>query len=358
MTSRLPDRHQRLQQLWWSGQTPPWALRMLARAFGTLVFARRAAYAHGLLRAHRLGKPVIVVGNLTVGGSGKTPLVIWCCAQLRELGYRVGIVLRGYGGAAERGADPQRVSLDSDPDWVGDEALLLAVRTGCPVIVGRDRVRAARQLIAEGVDVVLCDDGLQHLRLARDLELVVVDAGRALGNGQLLPAGPLREPPERLASVDALVLNGEGELPLAASLLCERVPRYRMHLTGEELRPLKGEGAGLPLSQLAGQPVHALAGIGHPERFFALLRGAGLQVIAHAFPDHHDFQAGDLRFGDTLPLLMTEKDAVKCRRLRPDNAWFLPVTASFPVPQAAALRERLESAVRSHASPAGSLVPL
>ncbi|HEV7986803.1 MAG TPA: tetraacyldisaccharide 4'-kinase, partial [Steroidobacteraceae bacterium] len=200
----------RLQALWYRAAPPPLALRVLSRAFGLGARARRAAYALGWLPSQRLERPVVVVGNLSVGGSGKTPLVIWVVTQLRAAGFVPGIVLRGYGGSASRGHEIVRVRADSDPALVGDEALLSHRRTGAPVAVGRNRVRAARLLLAGGVDVIVSDDGLQHLALARNFEIAVIDGERGFGNGYLLPAGPLREPRARIDSVDAVVINGEG----------------------------------------------------------------------------------------------------------------------------------------------------
>jgi tetraacyldisaccharide 4'-kinase len=337
----------RLQAIWYRGGQPPWPLRALARVFGVAVRLRQAAYAHGLCRSRRVAKPVIVVGNLTVGGSGKTPLVIWLAQQLRERGLHPGVVLRGYGGVAVAGRRPCLVSPDSDVAVVGDEALLLRLRTGVPVVVGRDRVGAAQRLIAAGVDVVIADDGLQHLRLARDFQIAVIDGARGLGNGYLLPAGPLREPAERLARVDAVVINGERAGPLDAAgtgtyPLPAAQPRFVMHLSGDWLRTLAGSGEPVALSGLAGQRVHAVAGIGNPARFFAQLTAAGLEVIAHAFPDHHRYRAAELEFDDGLPLLMTEKDAVKCRAFAAANRWYLPVAASFTAADASALLARLQ----------------
>ena len=346
----------RLQALWYGQRRPPATLRVAAALFAAAVRLRRAAYGHGLLVSHQLDRPVIVVGNITVGGSGKTPLVIWLCEQLRALGATPGVVLRGYGGSAARGREPVSVQADSDAAVVGDEALLLAQRTRAPVVVCRDRVRAARRLLEGAVDVVVADDGLQHLPLARDLELAVIDAARGLGNGYALPAGPLREPPARLAQVDAIVVNAAPTHDAAAAALLAALPPgavFDMSLYGDQLWPLGG-GAPMPLQRLAGVRVHAVAGIGHPERFFAQLATAGLQVIAHAFPDHHRYRAAELQFADELPLLMTEKDAVKCRSFEARNGWFLPVAASFSQAHTAALRERLERCLalpRPHPAP-------
>jgi tetraacyldisaccharide 4'-kinase len=305
-----------------------------------MVRLRRAAYARGVWVSRRVARPVIVVGNVTVGGSGKTPLVIWLAQQLGERGHRPGVVLRGYGGAAATGRVPCLVTPDSDVAVVGDEALLLRRRTGVPVVVGRDRVGAAERLLATGVDVIIADDGLQHLRLARDFEIAVVDATRGLGNRYLLPAGPLREPAERLSQVDAVVINGEEGRPAAAAAGLPAA--FLMRLGGEWLRPLAGSGDAVALSSLAGQRVHAVAGIGNPGRFFSQLAAAGLQVLEHAFPDHHRYRASELEFHDGLPLLMTEKDAVKCRAFAGANRWYLPVAVSFAGADGEVLLARLQ----------------
>jgi tetraacyldisaccharide 4'-kinase len=335
---------ERLQGIWYRPSPPPWLLRALSWPFSLAAHARRAAYAHGLLRVHRIARPVIVVGNLSVGGTGKTPLVIWLVEQLRAAGLKPGVVLRGYGGDPSGANAVQVVHSDSDPARVGDEALLIEQRTAAPVAVGRDRVGAAQHLVRAGVDVIVADDGLQHLRLGRDYEIAVVDAARGLGNGHLLPAGPLREPISRLATVGTVVINGEGDargLPaIAAAVLT-------MRLVGEELRSLSGEGEVLPLQRLRGRRVHAVAGIGNPGRFFAQLAAAGLDVILHPFPDHHRYRHADLEFGDGQPVLMTEKDAVKCRGFAAADRWYLPVAASFAPEQSAALLARIQLVLKS-----------
>jgi tetraacyldisaccharide 4'-kinase len=330
----------RLQQIWYRNSRPPLALRPLSWLFGAVVQLRRAAFERRWLRSERLQRPVIVVGNLTVGGSGKTPLVIWLSARLRAEGLSPGIVLRGYGGAAARGSNPLRVEPDSDPDVVGDEALLLRRRTGEPVAVCRQRVRAAKLLLEAGANVIISDDGLQHLAMARDFEIAVVDAERGFGNGYLLPAGPLREPRERLERVDAVVLNGAGATDQAPL----RRGAFGMNLMGDRLVPLSG-GTACALASFAGQRVHAVAGIGNPQRFFSALRAAGLIVIEHPFPDHHRYREAEIRFADGLPVLMTEKDAVKCSRFGGPDHWFLPVSAQLADADAAALMARLRRAL-------------
>ena len=326
-----------LEAIWYRERPPPLALRVLARGFGLMVRLRHTGYSRGLFRTHRLARPIIVVGNLTVGGTGKTPLVIWLCERLRGLGIRPAVVLRGYGGDAIRRTQPRLVSPEDDPAAVGDEAVLLAARSGAPVIACPDRVRAAEVAIEQGAQIIVSDDGLQHLALARDVEIAVVDAGRSLGNGYLLPAGPLREPAARLARLDALVLNVDGlSHELGGATLVGPQPLL-MRLAGDRIRPLSGAGDAVALASWGGRRVHAIAGIGHPERFFSLLRAAGLEVVPHPFPDHHRYRAHDLEFGEPLPLLMTEKDAVKCRAFVGGDRWFVPVEAQFADADAAAL---------------------
>ena len=315
----------RLEKHWQKTTGVSLLLLPLAWVYCALTVLRRLAYVSGLKRSRRLPVPVIVVGNLTAGGTGKTPLVIWLASLLRAAGRHPGIVSRGYRGRATHW--PQAVHADSDPRLVGDEPVLLARHGGCPVVVGPDRVAAARQLLAaHPCDVLLSDDGLQHLALARDIEIVVIDGARRYGNGHCLPAGPLREGLARLRSVDVRVCQGEPE-----------TGEFGMHLQGHELRQIADPAQCVPPAVFAGAPVHAVAGIGNPARFFASLRALGLDPIEHAFPDHHDFTAADLEFGDARPVIMTEKDAVKCAPFAPARFWYLPV-AAVPDP---ALGERV-----------------
>ena len=280
--------------------------------------ARRAAYRYGMRRSWRIGCPVVVVGNLSVGGAGKTPLVIAIAKLLAARGVRVGVICRGYRGTGSRW--PRKVLPDSDPGRVGDEAVLLARRTGVPVAAGPNRIAAGRILFRRSkCEVILSDDGLQHLRLARDVEIVVIDGDRRHGNGRCLPAGPLREPLGRLASVDLVVANGSaapGEL--------------EMRLEPGDAVNLSDPGLTRPLDAFRGEAVHAVCAIGHQERFFRGLESRGLTIVRHPFPDHHPFREEEIRFPDDAAVLMTEKDAVKCERFADARHWCVPVDAVLP----------------------------
>ena len=297
-----------------------WLLWPASLVFGLVVFFRRLFFKFHLFKSHKAGIPVIVVGNLTAGGSGKTPLVMRIAELLREHGWKPGIVSRGYGGsAALKAGAPREANIASDPAEVGDEPILLARRSGCPVWVAPERGAACRALREQHpeCDVIVTDDGLQHYALARDIEICVVDA-RGFGNGFLLPAGPLRESRARLASVDAVVTHECGE-----------VNGYKMQLQGWNLVCMTDAHDVRPAKSFAGQKVHAVAGIGDPKRFFLHLARLGIKPVPHPFPDHHRFRAEELDFGDTAPVVMTEKDAVKCRRLAKPNHWVFPVSASL-----------------------------
>ncbi|SFD05345.1 tetraacyldisaccharide 4'-kinase [Massilia yuzhufengensis] len=301
------------------------ALLPLALVFRLLSGLRALLYRLGIKRGGRLPVPVIVVGNIFIGGTGKTPLTIWLAEALRAAGMRPGVISRGHGGAQSA---PRAVTPQSDPREVGDEPLLIAARAGCPVVVGRRRFEAGRALLAAypEVDVLITDDGLQHYALGRDIEIVLFD-GRGVGNGWLLPAGPLREPPSRRR--DFTVVNA----PEISPALAESVggQPFRMQLAGGFAEPLARPGQQLPLAQLMGKRIVAAAGIGNPGRFFAMLRAAGLQVGELPLPDHHDFLDRPFDGVDADVILITEKDAVKCRQL--DNLkddprlWVVPVTA-------------------------------
>ena len=305
-----------LEYYWYNKGFITLVLLPVSWLFCFIAVARRACYRWGLLKVHHLSVPVIIVGNISVGGTGKTPLVTWLVELLRSKGYTPGIVSRGYGGQASHW--PQQVRADSDPRMVGDEAVLLSRRCACPMAVGPDRVEAAEALLAHtDCDVIIADDGLQHYALGRDVEIAVVDGVRRFGNRHCLPAGPLREPLGRMASVDIVVTNG--------------VPgtrEYHMELIPTSLRNLK-EGKRATLDHFAGQTVHAIAGIGNPTRFFKQLEVQGITVIEHPFPDHFPFAREDIVFDDELPVLMTEKDAVKCQSFAGKQHWCVPVDAKL-----------------------------
>ena len=287
--------------------------------YGVGARLRRASFRLGLRHTEHLAVPVIVVGNIAVGGTGKTPLTIWLANFLKAQGYRPAIICSGYRGGAN--SWPQQVRPDSDPSMVGDEPVLLARRTHCPVAAGPNRVAAACALAQfETCDVIISDDGLQHYALSREIEIAVVDGTRRHGTGWCMPAGPLREPRGRLRSVDFVVINGVA-----------RDGERAMEVRVGALTRVADDSDQLAANALRDAPVHAVAGVGNPDRFFELLRNLSYTVIPHRFPDHHAFQLRDIAFGDERPVIMTEKDAVKCRFFATPHCWYLPITA-FPHP--------------------------
>lgn len=308
----------RLQELWYQPHPLSALLLPLAWIYTGVVTLRRQIYLSHLINPEALPVPVIVIGNISAGGTGKTPLAIWLYRFLAAQGYKPGIVSRGYGGRARQW--PQQVRPDSDPATVGDEAVLLARRTLAPIAVGPDRHAAAEALIRhQGCDLILSDDGLQHYALRRDIEIALIDGIRRHGNGYCLPAGPLREPVSRLRDVDIIVTHGiagRGEFPMK-------------YLPGA-LQPVARSSPPRPRAAPAVQEVHAVAGIGHPDDFFHLLRAQGYQVHRHPFPDHHVFRREEINFNDDLPVIMTEKDAVKCERFAGPEHWYLPIEAELP----------------------------
>ena len=329
---------------WYDGSPVPWAMRLLSPLYAGVTALRRRAYRRGWRKHYTLPVPVIVVGNITAGGTGKTPLTIALVERLRAAGWKPGVASRGYG--REDADTPLWVQADTPTAKGGDEPVLIAWKTGVPVRVDRNRVAAGKALIEAGCDVIVCDDGLQHYRLARDIEIEVVDGRRRYGNGQLLPAGPLREPPERGAQCDFRVVNlpqpAAGEAPLGAGF-----GEWPMRLIADQAQPLLGARP-LRLDGFAGKRVHAVAGIGDPERYFAMLRGVGIAVVPHAFPDHHRYAAADFAFGSKLPVLMTEKDAVKIPLdgqggFDPESYYSVPVRAELPEAFWVSLLDKLQA---------------
>ncbi len=292
----------------------------LSWLFGALVVVRRTLYQYGILKSYHLPVPVIVVGNISVGGTGKTPLVIYLVEQLKQLGYTPGVISRGYGGNSIG-----EVLATSDPIAFGDEPVLIAKRTDCPVWVNANREEAGRALLQahSACNVIISDDGLQHYRLKRDIEIVVINSKHSFGNLQLLPAGPMREKVSRLAAVDGIV--DMGRVGLKAIMPEEALPPvFAMSLHMQGIFSLD-EKTKTSLTALKQQYVVAMAGIGHPERFFNFVKGLGLNCEYRAFNDHHAFTQQDFAELQEKTLLMTEKDAVKCRQLTLNNAWYLPV---------------------------------
>jgi tetraacyldisaccharide 4'-kinase len=322
----MPPVEQILNGIWYGKSPMRFALWPISAVYLALTRLRRTAYQRGWRQTVEAPVPVIVVGNVSVGGTGKTPFVIWLADQLKQRARKVGIVTRGYRGKGTTW--PQAVTPDSDPSEVGDEPVLLARRTLCPVVAGPDRVACVQALLEkERVDVVLSDDGLQHYRLARAFEIAIVDGARGMGNGLCLPAGPLREPPSRLQEVDAIVVNG-GDWGHAGVFRAEAVVTKVYHLK---------DGAVRTLDSFKKEPVHAVAGIGNPQRFFDLLRDAGLDVEAHPLDDHAEISLDDITFDEPGAVLITEKDAVKCEHLKANGVWCVVVDFQFDADRTARL---------------------
>ena len=308
---------EKLVAAWYRGSVCLYLLRPLEAVFRAVAAMRRWSYRRGWLASYRPPVPVVVVGNITVGGTGKTPLVVALVTGLQQRGISVGVVSRGYG--AEPGGSPHRVGHSSTAAQCGDEALLIYRRTGCPCVVAPSRVDAVRALLVQAtVDLIISDDGLQHYALARDMEIVLLDQNRGIGNGFCLPAGPLREPEARLKISDYVLYRGGSDPVTAFSYEADCL----QHVVSGEQRQASP-------AVLSAQ-VHAVAGIGQPQQFFARLRDLGFILVEHAFPDHHRFCAADFCDLIDMPIIMTEKDAVKCTGIVPDNAWYLKINARLP----------------------------
>jgi tetraacyldisaccharide 4'-kinase len=307
------------QYIWYEDVFIATWLTVFTLLFIDVVKFRRFLYRKGIFKSSSLPCPVIIVGNISVGGTGKTPLVITLANYLKQEGFRPGIISRGYGGHHQED-DVISVSAGSDPYQVGDETVLIAKQTNCPVAVAAKRVEAAQWLLKNtDCNIILSDDGLQHYALKRDIEIAVVDGERRFGNNNCLPGGPLREPLERLNEVDFIIVNGTPQEQREIAMTIKSDIAINLS-TGEQKS----------LSEFKEQPCHALAGIGHPLRFFNLLAAHGLTTKNHSFPDHHIFTAKEINFSDQKPVLMTEKDAVKCTAIATDKHWYVPINAHLP----------------------------
>jgi tetraacyldisaccharide 4'-kinase len=310
--------------------------------YSIVIAIRRFLYVNKIIRTHRVAAPVVVVGNISVGGTGKTPLTIWLAKALRDRGRKPGIVSRGYRGNV--GRIPVVATADSDPEVVGDEAILIATQTACPVVVHPDRVAAAARAIELGADVVISDDGLQHYRLSRNFEIAVVDGVRGFGNGQSLPAGPLREPLSRLDEVDSVLVHRQpGDDPEVLRRATDQRPQVFRLRVSTVARVDQSETRSI--DEFAGKTVHAVAGIGNPERFFSMLESHSIRVYRHPLPDHADIGPADIAFDDDLDVLLTEKDAVKCRWLDTRKCWYVAVSVNFDGTDESTLLGRITVAI-------------
>ena len=328
-------------QIWYGSHPLSLALRPVSKVLQALVWARHEVYTRGWITQHKAAVPIIVIGNISVGGTGKTPFIIWLGKLLQKTKkisgepIRIGIVSRGY--KSENENQISLLNAESLPEQVGDEPYVIYQHLSCPIAVGANRVKSIALLLENNqLDLILSDDGMQHYAMARQLEIALVDGTRGLGNAQLLPAGPLREPPQRLRSVDFVVANSQGfkHYPVmqlqASQIFC---------VTSHKPQGL--------LAHLSGKTVHAIAGIGNPQRFFNTLKEQNIQCIEHPKVDHHQFKLADVQFDDDFPVLMTEKDAVKCRNLSSDKLWYVPVEAQLPVDFSVTLLNKIQDLLAS-----------
>jgi len=307
-----------IENIWYTKHPLGIVLLPFSWLYTLIIVLRRLCYQSGLIAVTKINVPVIIVGNISVGGTGKTPLVIWLAEYFKSKGFKPGIVSRGYGGKFS--GKTQQVRPDSDPLLVGDEPVLISKRTNCPVAIAVQRRSAAEELIEHcDCDIILCDDGMQHYSLDRDIEIAVVDGQRRFGNKYCLPAGPLREPMSRLKTVDFIV----------SKYIASR-HEYKMEYRYGDLISLTNPARTISVESFNSESVHAIAGIGNPDRYFSYLRNKKIKLIMHEFPDHHPFVAEDIIFNDNLPVVMTEKDAVKCTAYATDQHWYLPITATLP----------------------------
>jgi len=327
-----------LPHYWYSSNKIVWLLLPLSWLYCSVVTVRRWLYKINWKKSFTADRPIVVIGNIVAGGSGKTPLLIAVCKYIKAKGFSPGVVSRGYGGTL---SGIKQIEANDSADLVGDEPLMISRATDVPVVVGADRAGAVKELLSRNeCDIVFTDDGLQHYRMARDIEIAVIDDQRMFGNGYCLPAGPLREPVSRLQETDLLVYSN---VMKQSSEQCS----YQLKMVG--VRRLDSADV-LPIESLAGKTVHAVAGIGHPERFFATLRTADITMIEHAFDDHHRYDVEDFSGWQHDCIIMTEKDAVKCSGFDLSDAWVLLVEAQLSSVLIEQLDKKLMPLLKSGAS--------
>ncbi len=319
----------KIRKQWYEGGRVGWLSKLGEKVFSSIVSLRKKAYAMGLFKTHQFKVPVLVVGNITAGGGGKTPMVIWMVNHLKSLGYKPGIVSRGYGG--KRKVEPMFVTPNANPTASGDEPLLMAKKTQAPVMVGKDRVKAIKSLIRNyNVNIVVADDGLQHLAMGRSAEIVMLDAKWRTGNHRMIPAGPLREPLERLNSVDLVVFKG----------VMEKQHHYEFAI--EHIHLLNQTKVTKDVAEFRNQKVIAMAGIANPDSFFSILAAAGMAIIKQPLPDHHVISESDIEKHQDIPILITEKDAVKCEHMSHNNIWVVKMKVEMPDRTMNALNEIIQ----------------
>ncbi|MCX7554728.1 tetraacyldisaccharide 4'-kinase [Marinicella sp. S1101] len=323
----------KIRKRWYGGADVGFFTKLAAAVFAKLVAFRRKLYAIGLLKSHKLKVPIIVVGNITAGGGGKTPLVIWLVEQLQQAGYKPGIISRGYGG--KRKVEPMFVTANANPAATGDEPLLMAKKTKLPVMVGKDRVKAAKSLIQNySVNVIVADDGMQHYAMQRDAEIVMLDAKWRTGNHLMIPAGPLREPLERLNEVDLVVFKGVVE------------QQHHYEFTIDQIHQLNHPSVTKEITEFRNKKVVAMAGIANPDSFFSMLSAAGMAIIKYPLPDHHDIKATDFDPHKDTTVLITEKDAVKCEDMKLDNVWVVTMRVVVPEKTQAAVKDLIQKVMQ------------
>ena len=306
-----------IEKVWYSKNIFSLLLSPLSLIYISIIYLRHTLYRLGLISITKINVPTIVIGNIVAGGTGKTPLVIWLAKHFKDKGFLPGIVSRGYGGTYL--SNIELVKPTSNPLLVGDEPVIIARNTNCPVVVAKKRAKGAKELVEKyNCNIILCDDGMQHYSLARDIEIAVIDGQRRFGNNYCFPAGPLREPKSRIFKADLIV-----------SKYNARTCEHKMDYTYHQLVSLNELSKTIPISDLHGMTVHAIAGINNPDHFFSYLRSHKLELIIHKFPDHYSYTEDDVKFDDNFPVVMTEKDAVKCLNYSSDKHWYIPISAEL-----------------------------